>query len=110
MKTNRIKMEKMPLYEDIQEMIEKINKKPDEFIRTRNMVVFRVLRGTGLRQSELANLDMKDVYLDDKYIDERHPRPYILVLVREIMITQMMGKILFILQRCNLGSKRVVDL
>lgn len=57
-KTNRIKMEKMPLYEDIQEMIEKINKKPDEFIRTRNMVVFRVLRGTGLRQSELANLDI----------------------------------------------------
>lgn len=79
-KTNRMKMEKMPLYEDVQEMIEKINKKRDEFIRIRNMLVFRVLRGTGLRESELANLDMKDVYLDDKYIDERHPRPYILVI------------------------------
>ena len=63
-KTNRMKMQKMPLYEDIQEMIEKINHKPDEFIRIRNMCVLRVLRGTGLRESELANLDLGDIYLD----------------------------------------------
>lgn len=79
-KTNRMKMEKMPLYEDIQEMIEKINKKPDEFVRRRNIAVFRTLRGTGLRESELAGLDLKDVYLDEQYIDSRHPRPYILVI------------------------------
>lgn len=79
-KTNRMKMEKMPLYEDIQEMIEKINKKPDEFVRRRNIAVFRTLRGTGLRESELAGLDVKDIYLDEKYIDSRHPRPYILVI------------------------------
>lgn len=79
-KTNRMKMEKMPLYEDVQEMIEKINRKPDEFIRIRNGCVFRTLRGTGLRESELAGLDIRDVYLDEQYIDSRHPRPYILVI------------------------------
>lgn len=79
-KTNRMKMEKMPLYEDVQEMIEKINRKPDEFVRRRNNAVFRSLRGTGLRESELAGLDVRDVYLEEKYIDNRHPRPYILVI------------------------------
>ena len=78
-KTNRMKMQKMPLYEDIQEMIEKINHKPDEFIRIRNMCVLRVLRGTGLRESELANLDLGDIYLDEKFIDAYHVRPYSLV-------------------------------
>ena len=70
-KTNRMKMEKMPLYEDIQEMINKINRKPDEFVRRRNSAVFRTLRGTGLRESELAGLDVRDVYLDEKYINNK---------------------------------------
>lgn len=72
-KTNRMKMEKMPLHEDIEAMIEKILKKPDEFIRIRNIMVFRVLRGTGLRESELAGLDIDDVFLEED-------RPYILVI------------------------------
>ncbi|RFZ78273.1 hypothetical protein DS742_14260 [Lacrimispora amygdalina] len=72
-KTNRRKMEKMPLYEDIQEMIEKILSKPDEFVRIRNIIVFRVLRGTGLRESELAGLDIDNVFLEEEH-------PYILVI------------------------------
>ncbi len=72
-KTNRLKTIKYPLHEDIEEMIDKINWKKDEFVRERNMTVFRVLRGTGLRESELAGLDFGDVYLDEKY-------PYILVI------------------------------
>lgn len=79
-KTNRQKMIKMPLHDDIIEMIEKINKKKDEFIRTRNLIILRVLRGTGLREAELAGLDMDDVFIDDIYIDKIHPRPYILVI------------------------------
>lgn len=79
-KTNRMKMVKMPLRSDIEMMMANINDQKDEFVRIRNMIVLRVLRGTGLRESELAGLDIKDVYLDDKYIDERHQRPYILVI------------------------------
>lgn len=72
-KTNRRKMEKMPLHEDVEEMIGKILKKPDEFIRIRNIMVFRVLRGTGLRESELAGLDIDNVFLEEEH-------PYILVI------------------------------
>ena len=28
----------------------------------------------------MAGLDIRDVYLDEQYIDSRHPRPYILVI------------------------------
>lgn len=72
-KTNRLKAAKYPLYEDIEEMINKINWKKDEFVRERNMTVFRVLRGTGLRESELAGLDFDNIYLNEEY-------PYILVI------------------------------
>lgn len=72
-KTNRRKMEKMPLHEDVEEMINKILRKPDEFIRIRNIMVFRVLRGTGLRESELAGLDIDNVFLEEEH-------PYILVI------------------------------
>lgn len=72
-RTNRRKMAKMPLHEDIVEMIERINKKKDEFIKIRNLIILRVLRGTGLRESELAGLDIDNVFLDEKH-------PYILVI------------------------------
>lgn len=72
-KTNRLKAAKYPLHEDIEEMINKINWKKDEFVKERNMTVFRVLRGTGLRESELAGLDFGDVYLNEDH-------PYILVI------------------------------
>lgn len=79
-KTNRRKLIKMPLHQDIEEMLQKISRKNDEFIRIRNLIIIRILRGTGLRESELAGLDIDDVFLDEKYFDERHPRPYILVI------------------------------
>lgn len=72
-KTNRRKIAKMPLHDDIEEMIQKMNKKKDEFVRVRNLIVLRVLRGTGLRESELAGLD-----IDDLFLEEEHP--YILVI------------------------------
>ena len=64
----------------IRSMKKEHSRKPDEFIRIRNSCVFRTLRGTGLRESELAGLDVRDVYLDEQYINSRHPRPYILVI------------------------------
>lgn len=72
-KTNRLKAAKYPLHEDIEEMIIKINKKKDEFVRERNIAAFKVLRGTGLRESELAGLDFNDVFLNEE-------NPYILVI------------------------------
>lgn len=70
--TNRLKLKKMPKQSDMDNMIEKINKKPDEFTRIRNLDIVRILRGTGLRLSELVGLDMEDILLngneESKYI------------------------------------------
>lgn len=91
-KTNRGKMEKMPLHEDVEEMIEKILKIPNKFLRIRNIIVIRVLRGTGLRKSELAGLDIKDVYLNEEH-------PYILVISKGIYDYTEKGKDIVYLTR-----------
>lgn len=78
---------KVPLPEDMMEMIENIKKKKDSFVRERNLVIVRVLRGTGLRESELAGLDFKDLHLNcDK--------PYITVMGKGVYYTQDADKVL----------------
>lgn len=57
---------KLPSQENIEEMIIRIKWKKDNLVRERNLVVMSVLMGTGLRESELAGLDVSDLYLDDK--------------------------------------------
>ena len=47
-------------------MEEKIMRKNDEFVRIRNLNILRVLKGTGLRESELAGLNISDLYLDEE--------------------------------------------
>lgn len=64
---------KVPLPEDMNEMLEKMHKKKDDFVRERNLIVVRILKGTGLRESELAGLDMVDLHLDVEH-------PYITVM------------------------------
>lgn len=78
---------KVPLPEDMMEMIENIKKKKDDFVRERNLVVVRVLKGTGLRESELAGLDLKDLHLEDN-------KPYILVMGKGVYYTQDAEKVL----------------
>ena len=78
---------KVPLPEDMIEMIEKIKKKKDDFVRERNLVVVRVLKGTGLREAELAGLDLKDLHLEDI-------KPYITVMGKGIYYTQDAEKVL----------------
>ena len=56
---------KFPSETQLNNMEEKITKKKDEFIRVRNLIILRVLKGTGLRESELAGLDMSDLYLNE---------------------------------------------
>lgn len=78
---------KVPLPEDIVEMIENIKKKKDDFVRERNLVVMRVLKGTGLRESELAGLDLEDLHLEDN-------KPYITVMGKGVYYTQDAEKVL----------------
>ena len=72
---------KVPLPEDMMEMMEKIKKKKDDFVRERNLMIVRVLKGTGIRESELAGLDLKDLHLDDS-------KPYIIVMGKGVYYTQ----------------------
>jgi len=72
---------KVPLPEDMMEMIERIKQKKDDFVRERNLVIVRVLKGTGLRESELAGLDLNDLHLEDN-------KPYITVMGKGVYYTQ----------------------
>ena len=64
---------KLPTEKQLNDMEEKIMWKKDECVRNRNIAIFRVLRGTGIRESELAGLDLSDLYLDEEM-------PYITIL------------------------------
>jgi len=64
---------KLPPQESIDEMIERIKWKKDNFIRERNLVVMSLFMGTGLRESELAGLDLSDLYLEEE-------NPYIKII------------------------------
>ena len=78
---------KVPLPEDMMEMIEKIKQKKDDFVRERNLVIIRVLKGTGLRESELAGLDLDDLYFEDS-------KPYITVMGKGVYYVQDAEKVL----------------
>lgn len=77
-KTNRLKLQKMPTQNDIELMMERIGKKPDEFTRIRNLDIVRVLRGTGLRLSELVGLDIDDILLNGNTESKNCPCLYVI--------------------------------
>ena len=64
---------KLPTEKQLNDMEEKIMWKKDILVRNRNIAIFRVLKGTGIRESELAGLDLSDLYLDEEM-------PYITIL------------------------------
>lgn len=64
---------KLPTEKQLNEMEEKIMWKKDIPVRNRNIAIFLVLRGTGIRESELAGLDLSDLHLDEEM-------PYITIL------------------------------
>lgn len=64
---------KTPTEEQIKQMEQKINKKPDPMIRIRNLAVLNLIKGTGIREGELAGLDISNLYLNE-------PIPYIKVI------------------------------
>lgn len=57
---------KLPSEEQLKMMEDKIMNKKEDFVHIRNLIILRVLKETGLRESELAGLDISDVYLDDE--------------------------------------------
>ena len=59
-------IKKLPTETQLKNMEEKIMRKNDEFVRVRNLIILRVLKGTGLRESELAGLNINDLYLDEE--------------------------------------------
>lgn len=71
--SNNNLIKKLPSETQLKNMEEKIMRKNDEFVRIRNLNILRVLKGTGLRESELAGLDVNKLYLDEEM-------PYIKVL------------------------------
>ena len=95
--TNRLKLKKMPKQSDMDCMIEKINKKPDEFTRVRNLDIIRVLRGTGLRLSELVGLDMEDILLSGN--EESKNLPCLFVISKGIYDYSNAGKDIVYLTR-----------
>lgn len=56
---------KMPTKEQLEDMRTKIMLNKNEFVRKRNIAVYELFKGTGIRESELAGLDMKNLHLDD---------------------------------------------
>ena len=66
-------IKKLPTEKQLNDMEEKIMWKKDIPVRNRNIAIFRVLRGTGIRESELAGLDLSDLHLDEEM-------PYITIL------------------------------
>lgn len=79
--SNNNLIRKLPSDEQIEKMEEKIKKKKDEFVRFRNLVILDVLKGTGLREAELAGLDMSDIHLGEEM-------PYVVVLGKGKYYTQ----------------------
>lgn len=66
-------IKKFPTELQLKDMEEKIMWKKDIPVRNRNITIFRVLRGTGIRESELAGLDLSDLHLNEEM-------PYITIL------------------------------
>lgn len=74
-------IKKLPTDKQLQDMEEKILWKKDISVRNRNIAIFKLLKGSGIRESELAGLDLSDIHLDGdvSYVDLKN-MPYVMVL------------------------------
>lgn len=66
-------VKKLPSDEQIRQMEEKIANKNDTFLRIRNLTILSLLKGSGIRESELVGLDMDNLFLNEEV-------PYIRVI------------------------------
>lgn len=65
--------------QQLQSMEENVGKKKNDFLRIRNLAVLRVMKGSGIRESELCGLDIEDIFINGDQ-DSQEKDPYILVL------------------------------
>lgn len=63
--SNNNLIEKLPSDDQLREMERKIMRKKDVPVRNRNIAIFNVLKGSGIRETELAGLDISDLHLDE---------------------------------------------
>lgn len=87
--SNNNLVKKLPSEEQLRAMEEKIAKKPDEFVRIRNLIILRVLKGSGIREAELAGLDISDIFLDEEmpYIKIIGKGKYREIEARQVFLT-----------------------
>lgn len=71
--SNNNLVRKLPTEKQLHDMEEKISKRGKGLIQIRNLTVLRLLKGSGIRETELAGLDMNDLFLDEEM-------PYIKIL------------------------------
>lgn len=81
-------IKKFPTELQLKDMEEKIMWKKDIPVRNRNITIFHVLRGTGIRESELAGLDLSDLHLDEDM-------PYITILGKGVY-REMQNRIVYL--------------
>lgn len=81
-------VKKLPTEQQLDNMEEKIMWKKDECVKNRNITIFRVLRGTGIRESELAGLDLSDLHLDEEM-------PYITILGKGVY-REMQSRVVYL--------------
>ena len=87
--SNNNLVKKLPSDEQIKRMEEKIASKKDDFLRIRNLTVLRLLKGSGLRESELVGLELKDLFLEEEipYIKIVGKGKYREMEARDVLLT-----------------------
>ena len=68
---------KIPSEQQLKDMENKILQKNDKLVRNRNITIFQVLKGSGLRVSELVGLNLSDLHLNESI-------PYVTIIGKGI--------------------------
>lgn len=87
--SNNNLVKKLPSDEQIKQMEEKINNKMDDILRFRNLAVLKLLKGSGIRESELVGLELKDLFLKEEipYIKIVSKGKYREIEARDVLLT-----------------------
>ena len=87
--SNNNLVKKLPSDEQIKQMEEKIANKNDDFLRIRNLTILRLLKGSGLRESELVGLELKNLFLNEEipYISIVGKGKYREIEARDVLLT-----------------------
>lgn len=103
---------KFPSETQLKNMEEKIVKKKDKFIRVRNLIILRVLKGTGLRESELAGLDINKLYLDEEipYIKVLRKGAYREIEEKDVYLTGDAVSAIKVWLEYRSGLKNIIDM